>query len=66
MLRSGFENHDLLIDALSARDSSAALKAITDDMGVGCSHMMAGLLRNSKLSIDVLKELSSVAKRPVA
>jgi DNA-binding GntR family transcriptional regulator len=66
VLRSGFENHVLLIDALDARDPNAALHAIIGDMGVSCSQMLAGLLRSSNLSMDVLMELRSRSLAPSA
>lgn len=62
VLRSGFENHDLLIDALTKRDPAAALRAITEDMGVSCGHMLSGLLRQSDLSIDALMALNALAQ----
>ncbi|MBC2778944.1 GntR family transcriptional regulator [Parasphingopyxis marina] len=64
VLQSGFENHIKLIDALQERDPSAALSAIIGDMGVSCSHMLAGLLRDSSLSVSVLKELNSLSETP--
>jgi DNA-binding GntR family transcriptional regulator len=61
VLRSGFENHDRLIEALAARDSAAAMRAILGDMSVSSSHMLSGLLRISNLSVDALIELSNLS-----
>lgn len=61
VLRSGFENHDLLIDALAARDPAGAMRAILGDMSVSSSHMLSGLLRSANLSVDALIELSNLS-----
>lgn len=60
VLKSGFENHTLLIEALSRHDATGALEAILGDMAVSCSQMLAGLLRSSDLSVNVLKELNNL------
>lgn len=60
VLKSGFENHKLLIDALANHDAPGALAAVLGDMAVSCSQMLAGLLRSSDLTVNVLKELNNL------
>jgi DNA-binding GntR family transcriptional regulator len=60
VLKSGFENHTVLIEGLASHDSARALAGILGDMTVSCSQMLAGLLRSSDLSINVLKELNNL------
>ena len=62
VLISGFENHTRLIEALKARDPGDALKAIIGDMSVSCSHMLTGLLRDSRLSVNVVAELNGISR----
>jgi DNA-binding GntR family transcriptional regulator len=57
-LIEGFENHEVILQALRSRDSHAALTAMTADIEVSASYLLAGLRRQLPSTSETVAHLS--------